>query len=176
MLGFVLVGAGADGPVFLLFHHDGRRRWTEVNIDDTQGPTASKSLARRCWIYPGATLVALALLAALFFFDPAHSSVFPSCPFHLVTGLHCPGCGSLRAVHQLLHGNLPAAFSLNALMMICLPPVGYACLCGLVRAVGGRNMPGVFLRPAWIWTLLGVIVLYWILRNIPLYPFSWLAP
>ena len=50
-----------------------------------------------------AIFVGIALLAWL---DPTTSGVFPPCPIHAITGLHCPGCGSLRPTHQLLNGNL----------------------------------------------------------------------
>lgn len=121
-------------------------------------------------------LLALAGLVALFVLDPARSPVFPPCPFHAMTGLHCPGCGTLRALHQLLHGNLLAALGLNPLTVLLLPPIAYSFLSGMVRVVSGRAAPRVLLPAAWIWTLLGVIVLFWIARNIPLYPFSLLAP
>ena len=115
-------------------------------------------------------------LVALVAVDPASSSFFPRCPFHSLTGLHCPGCGTLRGLHQLLHGNLRTAFSLNALMVSCLPLVVYGSVSGFVRMLSGRKLPGVFVPAVWIWMLLGVIVLFWIARNIPVYPFSLLAP
>ena len=123
-----------------------------------------------------AVLVGLAGLALLFRHNPAHTSLFPSCPFHALTGLHCPGCGSLRAVHQLLHGNVPAALGLNPLMVACLPFLAYASLREGARIITGRSPSGGVLPARWIWTLLGVILLYWILRNVPVYPCSLLAP
>src|SRR6266446_10007644 len=59
----------------------------------------------------------------LFLFNPAQSGFYPVCLFHQSTGLLCPGCGSLRALHQLLHGHLVAAVHLNALLVLSLPPV-----------------------------------------------------
>ena len=60
---------------------------------------------------------ALAVVAAwiVFWVDPATSSIYPSCPFHWLTGLDCPLCGSLRAMHLLLHGHLGLALQSNAL-------------------------------------------------------------
>ena len=57
--------------------------------------------------------VALAAAGALFVFDPAVTSWFPSCPLNTLTGWLCPFCGSLRAVHALLHGHIEAALRLN---------------------------------------------------------------
>ena len=59
----------------------------------------------------------------LFFFNPALSSnqFFPKCPFRLLTGCQCPGCGSTRAFYQLLHLHPIAAFKFNPLMVLTLP-------------------------------------------------------
>ena len=48
-------------------------------------------------------------------------SLFPPCPFRLLTGWYCPGCGGLRMTHDLLHGDLPAAVNDNAYLLIGLP-------------------------------------------------------
>ena len=138
--------------------------------------TALQSLIPRRWQLAALVLAASFGLSALLLIDPANSSFFPPCPFHALTGLHCPGCGTLRALHQLLEGNLRTAFLLNPLMVSFLPLIAYGFLSALVRALSGRNVPGVFVPAVWIWTLLGVIILFWIARNIPVYPFSLLAP
>lgn len=116
-----------------------------------------------------------AVVLVLFFLDPAEGSFYPPCPFHALTGLHCPGCGSLRAIHQLLHRNLAAAFGLNPLMVLSLPFLGYCLISPRVAAAAKRTKAGII--PAfWIWLILLVIVLYWVLRNLPFYPFTLLAP
>lgn len=114
-------------------------------------------------------------LVYLFFYDAISSFIAP-CPFYAATGLYCPGCGTLRALRQLIHGNLLGAFRLNPLMVLLLPFVGYALISQALLKVIGRSLPGVFIKPFWIWALLGIILLYWILRNVPFYPFCWLAP
>ena len=49
--------------------------------------------------------------------DPSKILLFPKCPFYLLTGLKCPGCGTQRALHQLLHLHLDDACRYNALMV-----------------------------------------------------------
>ena len=51
-----------------------------------------------------------------YLFDPEEMAVFPRCPFLLATGYECPGCGSQRAIHDMLHLDLKSAFSQNALI------------------------------------------------------------
>ena len=116
-----------------------------------------------------------AVVFVLFFLNPGEGSFYPPCPFHLLTGLYCPGCGSLMAVHQLLHGNLAAAFGLNPLMVLSLPFLGYCLISPRVHAVTKRASAG-FVPAFWIWLILLVIILFWILRNLPFYPFTLLAP
>lgn len=79
-------------------------------------------------------------------------------------------------MHQLLHLNIAAAFSLNPLAVLSLPFLGYALVSYGMLGVRGRRLPNVFLPPVLIWMLLAVIISFWILRNIPLHPFSLLAP
>jgi hypothetical protein len=62
--------------------------------------------------------IGLAVATVLFFCDPAQVPIYPVCLFHRVTGLDCPGCGSLRALHELLHGNLAAAVHFNAFLVL----------------------------------------------------------
>lgn len=115
-------------------------------------------------------------LALLRLFDPATSGLFPPCPLHALTGLYCPGCGSLRAIHQLLHGNLGAAWAMNPLTVILLPFVVYGLASEGLGVLRGRGLPHVFLPALWIQVLCAVIVLFGIVRNIPIYPFNLLAP
>jgi uncharacterized protein DUF2752 len=108
-------------------------------------------------------------------FDPATSGVFPPCPLRALTW-YCPGCGSLRAFHQLLHGNLRSALALNPFAVLALPFLGYGVASYVTFLTWGRYLPRVFLPAAWIRALCAAIVAFGIVRNIPVYPFSVLAP
>jgi cytochrome bd-type quinol oxidase subunit 2 len=115
-------------------------------------------------------------LLVIFAFDPAHSNVFPPCPFKTLTGFYCPGCGSLRAVHQILHGHFFAALRLNPMMVV------FSCAMVLIfiaLRLKGKNAERLrrVLSGAWIgWIVFVLIVVYWLCRNIPSYPFTLLAP
>ncbi len=74
---------------------------------------------------------AVVFAAALFFFDPATARFYPPCLITAIFGRECPGCGSLRAAHQLLHGNLAAAWALNKPIVVGLP---------LAALAGGINL------------------------------------
>lgn len=103
------------------------------------------------------------LLSMLLFFDPSTSALFPPCPTNALTSLYCPGCGTLRALHALLRGDLREAFSQNALAVLFLPilPVAYF-------------FPGFFRKPAVPAIILAIFIVYAILRNTQ--TFSFLAP
>ena len=66
-------------------------------------------------------MLVFAGVAVFFFFDPATAGFYPPCLFRTVFGAQCPGCGSLRALHQLLHGNIAAAWAFNKPLLIALP-------------------------------------------------------
>ena len=108
--------------------------------------------------------------------DPARSSIFPPCPVHYLTGWYCPGCGSLRAIHALLQGNVHEAWAMNPLTMLLLPFVAYGLLSELLIGLRGRGLTQRRLPPSAIYALGCVIVLFGVIRNFPMHPFSWLAP
>lgn len=117
-------------------------------------------------------VVGVALLLVLGFIyyalDPAASQLFPRCTFLTLTGYKCPGCGSQRAIHALLNGNVVEAFRYNAMMLISIPFIALLLFGETQRT---RN-PRLYLRmntPLLIWLFLAVILGWWILRNI----FNW---
>jgi|SRR6516164_1627079 hypothetical protein len=129
---------------------------------------------RSRWI-PSGILIGLGLIggAVLFWFDPARNDFYPTCLFHKTTGLLCPGCGSLRAVHQLLHGNLSSAFHFNALLVISLPLLLWFSARFAFKT--SRHEP-FSCSLKWVWVLITAGILFGILRNLPLGPFALLRP
>jgi Protein of unknown function (DUF2752) len=119
----------------------------------------------------GVILIAASVLTAavgvLFVFDPATPGFFPVCALHELTGWQCPGCGGLRAVHQLSHGHLAAAWQLNPFVIVLLPVALWLGLREAVRASTGRAWPGLVTRPVFAWLLAGALVLFGVLRNVP---------
>ncbi len=123
------------------------------------------------------TSAATAFLVLLYFFEPVKGGIFPPCPFNYLTGLYCPGCGSLRGLHSLLHGNFLKAMDHNILMVLSLLLVFYLYLMELDLYING--MPLIKKRhfgKTFYTIIITVIVAYWILRNINAYPFIILAP
>jgi hypothetical protein len=110
----------------------------------------------------------------LFVFNPATAVFYPKCLFHEMTGFYCPGCGTTRALHGLLHGDIRTALHENALATLALPVLGAILLARAIR----RRPPVGASRGAWtrLAVLLGVILAFGVLRNIPRRPFSLLAP
>lgn len=142
----------------------------------TPGQSASTVRGR---VFAAALICAtMGALVYLFFFNPAGdtAAVYPSCPLYLLTGLYCPGCGTLRGLHQLLHGHLGAAFGFNPLMVLALPFIGYAYLSYAMLVFRGSSLPRFFVPPVLIKALFWVVIAFGVLRNIPAYPFSLLAP
>lgn len=125
------------------------------------------------------SISALSITAAtiLYIHNPATSNSYPACPFYHFTGLYCPGCGSLRGTHQLLHGHFLNALGYNPLMVLSIPFVAYLLLAELDIEIKGKKVfKKINFSPLFYKILIGVILLYWILRNIPFYPFTILAP
>lgn len=120
----------------------------------------------------------LAFVAAvvLYVLDPREPGNYPVCPFLGLTGYHCPGCGTLRALHQLLYGNPMSALGYNLLTVLSLPFLGYTFVVGALRAFRMPAPASVFINSKLIWGLVFGIVAFWVLRNIPFEPMPVLAP
>ena len=127
-------------------------------------------------LFVGCTSLAVVGAATLFLFDPSTSAFYPPCPFHALTGLWCPGCGSTRTAHALLHGDFVAAFGFNPMMVLALPYLGYSALSYMAPGFGGRTLRGFLGSSRFAWMVLWAVLLFWVFRNVPLYPFSLLAP
>jgi hypothetical protein len=134
-------------------------------------------ISERRKLYCGVGLAGMAAAVVILgVFDPGTSGIFPPCPVRYLTGWYCPGCGSLRAVHQLLHGNLQAALAMNPLTVGLLPFLTYELASHVVWEFRGRPLTRVSLPAAWIRGLAGVIILFGVARNLPMRPFELLAP
>lgn len=128
-------------------------------------------------IFPVAILCLAAAAGAfvLFAFDPARHGFYPFCMFYRCSGLLCPGCGSLRAAHELLHGHVTAALHLNILFVLMLPVVGWLTAQLLVAKFSNRPLE-LRIRPAWCWAGMIVLIIFSVLRNLPFGHACWLAP
>ena len=113
--------------------------------------------------------------------DPESSSLFPKCPFHLLTGLECPGCGSQRAIHSLLNGDMRAAVHYNLLLVLAIPYLGLLAALEMIRHIllpvnvpekikskvsrGISKAVAILYHGRAAWIVLTVVLLFWLLRN-----------
>lgn len=120
-------------------------------------PTKSQVLATAAGLVAATSVVALV--------DPYESGHFPSCPLLALTGLYCPFCGGLRAVHDLAHLDLVGALERNPLVVIGLPFVVLALVAWGQRAFTGRR--ATLPSAAWGTALIVLLVVFGVLRNLP---------
>ncbi|HEY0505912.1 MAG TPA: DUF2752 domain-containing protein [Lysobacter sp.] len=108
-------------------------------------------------------------------FDPdAAGNAWPPCVFHLLTGLHCPGCGLTRALHALARGDIAGAWAMHPLLLAALPLLAamlwqWATRRVLLPAAMDRRLHD---GATWIVALLA----FGVLRNLPWPAFAWMAP
>lgn len=121
------------------------------------------------------SVTATAFVCFLYLFDPVDSLFYPPCPFHAITGFYCPGCGSLRAIHELLHTRFLSAFKLNPLFILSIPLLTHLIF-RLYFSRSEKYSSNLDIPAFPIWLYLTIVILFWIIRNIPAYPFSLLSP
>ncbi|HKP75417.1 MAG TPA: DUF2752 domain-containing protein [Longimicrobiaceae bacterium] len=129
---------------------------------------------RAAWLAAGAGMAAA--VPVLYRYNPLQVHFYPRCPLYVMTGIYCPGCGALRAGHALLHGHVLTALDYNVLFVAALPFLAYALLAQGVQAVTGRRLPVYRLSGGETKAILWALLLFMLLRNLPVYPLSVLAP
>jgi len=113
-------------------------------------------------------VLVLLLVSLYYFFNPTVSNFFPKCPFHTITGLYCPGCGSQRAIHDLMHLNIFEAINHNALMF-------FAFTFGIgLYLYSKKKFYDLIYHPKSPLIIFGIIFLFGVLRNLD--KFHFLAP
>jgi hypothetical protein len=140
-------------------------------------PVTGSEGSRLRRVRPHLLLAGGVLLAslALHLRDPHEGGSWGFCPWLVTTGTYCPGCGGLRAVNDLTHGDLAAAASSNLMFVAALPGLAMLWARGLVQQWRGRSRP----LPRW-WVVgasasaLVAVAVFWTLRNLP--AGAWLAP
>ena len=117
---------------------------------------------------PGGVLVlaaaAVCFVAAV---DPNEEGHYPTCPILALTGLQCPGCGSMRTVHALAHGHLQDALALNVFAVVAIPALIYFWFRWAKARALDRPVRTKATHPAFIWGLFGAIMLFCLVRNLP---------
>ena len=112
----------------------------------------------------GSGVLAVGALTYVGMVDPHQpGSVYPGCPFKMLTGWNCPACGGLRMTHDLLHGDLAAAVADNVFLLVGLPLLA---LWWLWRNRSGRPV----FTPAAIVAVAVAAVAWTVLRNLPGFP------
>ena len=117
----------------------------------------------------GILLLVIAVISGIavvyYVFDPSQNTFFPRCPLFALTGLKCPGCGSQRALHQLLHLHLAEAFRYNAMLPIAIPILGLLATAEALKSKFPKI--GAFCKNNFFaWTTICILTLWWICRNI----------
>lgn len=121
-----------------------------------------------------ALMISAVLLTAFFWsIDPERVRWLPACPFHMYTGLYCPGCGMLRSIHQLLNGNFKQALSLNPLVIVLIPVLAFVIVCEM-RAITGKQEYRLSARVHLVIAV--IIIAFGVIRNINIYPLALLKP
>ena len=106
--------------------------------------------------------------------DPNDAGSYGYCPFLWLTGHPCPGCGGLRAVNDLTHGDLVGAVSSNLLAVVLITTLAVAWTAWSVRRVRGDDGPMMAFSNRTLMLVLVVALAFGVVRNTPWG--AWLAP
>lgn len=116
------------------------------------------------------SIVALALID---WADPTTpGGVIPVCPTKALLGIDCPGCGSMRMLYSLVHLDVPSALSYNAIGVLALVLLAWTYVgwtWGTLRRRPVRSWQHATWAPRLV---LAVTVVWFVVRNVPVEPFT----
>lgn len=139
-------------------------------VDLTANPPIRRLLAAAgvATLAAGSTVVA--------YYDPTTSHMLPVCPLFALTGFACPGCGLTRGFHALFHGDLVTAVDFNAFVPVWALIFMWVAVSLALYAVRGQGLPMWPTNPRFMWVFMCFMLVFGVLRNIPVYPFTILFP
>lgn len=137
-------------------------------------PARSPRAVARALAGPAAVAAGIGVAcAAVWLGDPTTSGgLFPVCPTKFLFGIDCPGCGGLRMVYSLLHGNVSAAVHYNAVALVFVVLFAWSGLAWTVGRLRGRAVRS-WLHWRWTpWVASVAFAAWFVLRNLPFPPFA----
>ena len=124
----------------------------------------------------GISILLITLAIIYYFINPSDVDFLPKCPLYVTTGIYCPGCGSQRATHQLLNFNILGVIQQNVLFLFAIILIGYHSIVVGLNHFLNKKIYNYIYHPKLPIAILLFIFVFWIVRNIPKYPFNLLAP
>ena len=112
----------------------------------------------------------------VWYFDPSTFNFFLVCPLYTYTGFACPGCGLTCGFHALFHGDILTALDFNALIPLWVIVFGFVVVSLFWVAVRGKSLIRLEATPKFLFGLLGLLIAFGVVRNLPFYPFTFLYP
>ena len=106
------------------------------------------------------------LLTIYYLYDPVASQWTPKCPFKLVTGLQCPGCGIQRALHALLQGRFLDAIHYNYFLLFSGPYIiSFGIRALLPKGKVKDKLTSIIEDKRLIWLYIILFFVWFVLRN-----------
>jgi len=121
-------------------------------------------------------MLLIAMVFLYYFINPSDVDFLPKCILYTTTGIYCPGCGSQRATHHLLNFNILGLLQQNIFYFIVLLMMGYHLVITSINLFLKKHLYNYIYHPKTPIIFLIFLILFWIVRNIPYFPFNLLAP
>lgn len=135
---------------------------TSAHYPAQPGPRGRR--LHRGYVAAGTGVVLGGALGYVALVDPHKpGSLYPLCPFKLLTGWNCPFCGGLRMTHDVLHGDLIAGIHDNVFALVAIPLLA---AWAVARRARGKALLS---RPALLAVVIATIA-WTVLRNLPAFP------
>lgn len=102
--------------------------------------------------------------AYLYPYLPGHD--LPWCAVKIATGIACPGCGMVRAVSALVHGNIAQSVNYHPFGLIVALFLVYLWAREAAEKIRGKKLPALFsdrTRDVISYSFVGFLLLRWVM-------------
>lgn len=139
----------------MVWHNYGRSIFLALFFNDLIVRDKRIHIILKRFIALAVLIVSAMSLMVLYNFDPSAYNFYPKCPFFVLTGFKCPGCGVSRAFYQILHGNIWEALRYNPILAVIIP-------IGIFYTLSSSHSKKIALSAVF----LIVTAIWWVLRNL----------
>ena len=125
--------------------------------------SAAREWAVRTFLF--VNIAVLTGLLILIYFPFSQYRFYPACPWYALTHTYCPGCGTLRGINHMLHGDILGLIKSNKMAVIFVPILVWEYVHVGVQGLRGYKLPELVLSKFEVYLLLALIIVYWVARK-----------
>lgn len=116
--------------------------------------------------------VIAAIISLIHIFQINYQLFLLPCLFYKLTSIYCPGCGGTRSVQSMMQGHILSSIRYNPIVFYGLIVYAWYMISHTIELLSRQRIKiGMKYRDLYFWIGLGILLVFFIIRNILLLVF-----